>query len=104
MWVSLRNPRTVPLDQLQSKNVAVGVDGKPLDMDVATAAMYERFAELIVGWRVYDASVAEINQDTGELLDQPRMPMPATAALVAKLPSVILNRLVKEFKAAVDPQ
>lgn len=104
MWVSLRNPRTVPLDQLQAKDVPVGADGKPLDMRRATEAMYERFADLIVGWRVYDASVSEIDQETGEPLDQERMPMPATAVLVARLPAVILNRLVKEFKAAVDPQ
>lgn len=104
IWVSMRNPRTIPLDELSAGDVEVGPDGKPVDADAAKLAMYAKFANLIVGWRVYDATSAEIDPTTGVPCDQPHLPMPATGALVAKLPTIILNRLVDEFKAAVNPQ
>jgi hypothetical protein len=104
IWVSMRNPRTIPLDELSAGDVPVGPDGKPVDLEAAKLAMYAKFANLIVGWRVYDATAAEVDQNTGAPLDQPHLPMPATGALVAKLPTTIINRLIAEFKAAVNPQ
>lgn len=101
--MSLRNPRTVPQDELLSRDVALDSDGKPIDMQEASASMRRTFARLIVGWRVYDASFAEVDSDTGEPLDQPLLPMPATPELVNKLPTVITNRITQEFGAAINP-
>lgn len=105
IWVSLRNPRLVPPDELRPKNVATDpVTGAPLDTNAAEEAMYAVFTKLIIGWRVYDASCMAIDESTGEPLDQPRLPMPPTTEAVAKLPSVILARLVEEFTQAANPQ
>lgn len=105
IWVSLRNPRLVPPDELRPKGVATDPGtGQPLDANAAEAAMYAVFAKLIVGWRVYDASYMALDDNTGEPLDQPRLPMPPTTESVAKLPSVILARLVEEFTQAANPQ
>jgi hypothetical protein len=66
--------------------------------------MYEIFAKLIIGWRVYDASVIDLDPTTGEVLDQPPLPHPANAASVAKLPIAIINRITEEFGAALNPK
>lgn len=105
IWVSLRNPRLVPPEQLRPKGVATDpATGLPLDSDAAETAMYAVFADLIIGWSVYDASVLAIDPDTGEPLDQAKLPMPPTVASVAKLPSVILGVLVEEFTQAANPR
>lgn len=105
IWVSLRNPRLVPPEELRPKGVATDPNtGQPLDTNAAEMAMYTVFAKLIIGWRVYDASYMALDETTGEPLDQPRLPMPPTPETVAKLPSAILTRLVEEFTQAANPR
>jgi hypothetical protein len=105
IWVSLRNPRLVPPEELRPKDVVTDpATGMPADVAAAETAMYAVFAKLIIGWSVYDASVMAIDLDTGEPLDQPKLPMPATVESVAKLPSVILGALVEEFTQAANPR
>jgi hypothetical protein len=106
IWVSLYNPRLMPPSELRPAN-DVPVDpatGRPVDMVEAERQMFGLFAKLIIGWRVYDASHIVIDPETGEVQDQPLLPHPATAELVAKLPAVILTRLTEEFTQAVNPQ
>lgn len=105
IWVSLRNPRLIPPGELRPDDLPVDpATGRPLDESKATDAMYGIFAKLIIGWRVYDASVIELDPATGEVLDQPPLPHPANAASVAKLPIAIINRITEEFTAAVAPK
>ena len=98
--VTLRNPRLVPAPELRPRDL-------PDDATEAEqmTASFETTARLIVGWRVYDASAPiELDEDGNVVGEQPLLPMPATADLVAKLPLVILNRIGEEVKEAVDPQ
>jgi hypothetical protein len=83
--VVMRNPKTVPSQELM-----------PDVPDNATAE--ETFqgglailARLVVGWHVYDATSLDD--------DQPPLPLPATAGLVAKLPMQIQNRMAAEISA-----
>jgi len=93
--IIIRNPKLVPPGELRRRDIKVGPDGMPEDMEEATSAGYEVLAKLIIGWRVYDATSTED--------DQPRLGLPATAALVAKLPMEIINRLGVEL-SKVNPQ
>lgn len=53
-------------------------------------------AKLIIGWHVYDPA---------DMSDNPEpLPMPATSALVAKLPQEILVRIMGEVNQANPPQ
>lgn len=106
IWVSMYNPRLMPPSELRpSKEVPTDpTTGHPVDMVEAERQMFALFAKLIIGWRVYDASHIEVDPETGEVADQPLLPHPATAELVAKLPAVILTRITEEFTQAVNPQ
>lgn len=57
---------------------------------------FEMIARLIIGWRVYDATSTEE--------DQPLLPLPATPALVGKLPQEILTRVMEEVGKANPPR
>jgi hypothetical protein len=65
--------------------------------------MYPVFANLIVGWRVYDPASIAVDFETGAELDMVRLPSPPTAELVAKLPTAIINRIATEMTQAVNP-
>jgi hypothetical protein len=101
--VALRNPRLIPLDMLQPREVELGPDGRPVDLDAAKRANNEVLAKLIIGWRVYDASDVSVDEDGNEL-DQAPLPLPATPDSVAKLPTSIFIALTKEVTEAMDPQ
>lgn len=103
IWVSIRNPKLMPPGELQARQVPLGEDGKPVDNDAAMTSMYEVVAKMIVAWRVYDATVLEVNPETGEPLDQPLLGLPATPERVAKLPMEIINRISEQMSAAVTP-
>lgn len=105
IWVVIRNPQLMPPGELTPRDVAVDPNsGRPLDAEDANQAMYEIFAKLIVGWRVYDATSFEINSETGEPLDQPLLELPATPASVAKLPNAIINKLAAQLQESANPQ
>lgn len=103
IWVSIRNPKLMGLTELQPKSAITDNEGKPLDNDEARKAMYEVYARLILGWRVYDPSSIEIDQETGEYKGMTRLAHPATPELVAKLPISIITRLSEELRAALNP-
>jgi hypothetical protein len=105
IWVALRNPRLMPPNELRpSKDVPVDeATGRPTDMAVAEMEMFAVFAKLIIGWRVYDASSMSVDPVTGEVNDQGLLDSPATAELVAKLPSAILTEITEVFTQAVNP-
>ncbi|MCW2900927.1 MAG: hypothetical protein JWO67_3192 [Streptosporangiaceae bacterium] len=103
VWVSIRNPKLMPPGELQARSVPTNEDGTPLDSDAALSSMYEVVAKLVVAWRVYDATVLEVDPDTREPLDQPLLGLPATPELIAKLPLEIINRISEQMSAAVNP-
>jgi len=69
IWLSIRNPRYMAPSELRPKDLPVGDDGKPLDNEAAQAAMYEVYAKLIVGWRVYDPTTIAVDPETGAPLN-----------------------------------
>lgn len=95
MYVTLRNPLTVPAETLLRRNVPTGTDGEPLDPAEPIGAGCEVLSRLIVDWHVYDATA------TGD--DQPPLPLPATEDLVRRLPSEIQNKLSAEVAERRNP-
>jgi hypothetical protein len=109
VWVAILNPRQQPPDKLRPREIPTDENGRPLDDDQAVVAMYEIIAGLLVAWRVYDATAAAVDPDTGAPLDQPQLPKishstPATVDLVRRLPMQIITRISEELKAAANPQ
>lgn len=88
LFVSLRNPRLVPLDWLTSK-LPVNADGTPMDSEMAMHEGYERLARLITGLRMFDA------EDPSE--DQALLEMPITAEKVRRFPVAVSTRLANEM-------
>lgn len=83
--VIIRNPRTVPLQDL----IPDDVPGNEADSAANLRAGMAVIARLVQAWHVYDAtSLAD---------DQPPLPLPATPELVAKLPMEIQNRISEEI-------
>jgi hypothetical protein len=93
--VTLRNPQTVPFDNLQPRQVAHDANGEPIDKQDAYLAMYEVYARMIVNWHVYDATSLDD--------DQPELPLPATAENFAKLPLEVQNRVADEVNMRRNP-
>lgn len=83
IWVQIRNPKTLPLDQLTSKVTATDLDGVDKADPKVMAAVYDLVASVIVDWHVYDGS-----RD-----DEPLLELPATAEKVATLPTEIVLRV-----------
>lgn len=95
VYVMIRNPKLVPIEQLLT-GVPVGADGQPLDRELARRKGYEKIANLVIDWHVYDATAV------GE--EQPLLGLPATADLVAKLPFEISERIAEEVnRVGEDP-
>lgn len=107
IWVCMRNPRLVPLDEMRSGSgdIALDAEGKPVDSGAATGAGYKVLAKLIIGWHAYDATVIPVLDAAGNDVSVPVLlpQAPVTVAAVAKLPMAILNRLMEEM-AAINPQ
>lgn len=107
IWVTMRNPKLVPLDELRSgtAGLAFGEDGMPADMDAATASAMAVLAKLVVGWHVYDATaIPQLNaagEAVGEQLLLPQAPV--TPQMIGKLPMAIQNAM-SEVLASVNPQ
>jgi hypothetical protein len=106
--VIIRNPRLMAPGEFLSGETApkTGPDGQPEPDEDQADRGYARMAKIVIGWRVYDAT-APIKVDAeGNVTSPPAplLPLPATAATVAKLPMAILSRLGDELKAATNPQ
>ncbi|RCH70436.1 hypothetical protein DT019_02825 [Streptomyces sp. SDr-06] len=115
--VLIRNPKLLPPSELTPQDIAVDAQGNPLDPQAANEAMYKVMANLIVAWRVYDASapaaavtidldadpeaLAE-QLDALETVDQTLM-TDITAENVARLPMAIINRIGEELAKVADP-
>lgn len=95
IYVTMRNPKTVPLDQLVPGDVPTDENGEP-DREALTDATYAILAGLVTDWHVYDGTTDE---------DSPALELPATVELVRKLPMEILNGLMTEVgKVTANPQ
>lgn len=95
VYLKIRNPRTVPTDQLNPRDVQLDAQGAAVDPAEAKLAGLEVLAGLIVEGRVFDASV--------EAADQPLFTLPLSAEDVGKLPLEIQNRLITEVNNARNP-
>jgi hypothetical protein len=95
VYVVMRNPRTVPTDQLNAREVQLDAQGSPVDPEDAKLAGREVLARLVVDARVYDASV--------EAAEQPLLALPLAPGDVAKLPLEIQNALITEVNNARNP-
>lgn len=114
IFILLRNPKLMPATELRSyaekispesaaaaggddPAAAVAAAAGDRDMDAA----YRMFARMIVAWRVYDATAVPQVDAAGNITgDQPLLPLPATADLIAKLPLEIIERLGAELGKA----
>jgi hypothetical protein len=69
--------------------------------------IYAMLASLVVGWRVWDPTAPLQVDDDGNLIagdtEPPRLGLPATPALIGKLPQAILTRIMEEV-GKVNPQ
>jgi hypothetical protein len=103
IWVSMRNPSLMTLDELTPKAVPLDENGQPVTALSANEAMFEIFAKLILGWRAYDATSFEIDPTTGEALPQPLLELPATVEQIRKLPKVIVDKIADQMMQAASP-
>jgi hypothetical protein len=87
--VIIRNPKTVPLQDLMADDVPNLPDGT-LDSRGQFMAGMKIIANLVQAWHVYDATSMDG--------DQPPLPLPATPELAAKLPMEIQNAIAEEIK------
>lgn len=103
LWVAFRNPMHVPASELRRiRDVPVDGDDQPLDDQAATTALVATLAGMIVGWRVYDATVAGLDDD-GQAIPQPLLPLPVTPELVRRMPAAIVRALSQNIKQALAP-
>ena len=103
LFVILRNPKTLPPDELVPQDLPVDADGRPIDQDLAAQRSREIIAKLIVGWRMYDATDFGVDLETSEPTDQHPLELPATADLVAKLPTAAIQAINETIVEAVNP-
>lgn len=95
IFVTIRNPKTLPPKKLRPEGIALDASGNPKNEEEAEQAMYVVLAKLIQDWHVYDASSEE--------MEQPLLPLPATADLVSRLPMDIINKIANELASAANP-
>jgi hypothetical protein len=103
--VIIRNPQTMP----GSEFTAIMAGGETAGDEEKLKRIHAMIAGLVIGWRVWDASVpVKADQETGELIHDEetaprRLPLPATAESVARLPQAILMDLMNEVTRVMDP-
>lgn len=103
IWVAIRNPKLMTLDAMRPRDIATNPDGTPIMDDEATLAMFEIIASLIVGWRAYPSDVFELDAN-GNLVPVELLPLPATPALVRRLPMEIITSIGNIIREAQNPQ
>lgn len=102
VFVVLRNPKTVALSKLDtSQALATNEDGTVIEADAA-AAGYKLLARLIIGGRLYDATMDEVDCD-GNPLDQPLLTYPLSVEQAMTLPVDIINGIFKRINEAQNP-
>lgn len=95
IYVTIRNPKTVPLEQLTPHDVAEGPDGKS-EPGAMKTAMYGVIAGLVLDWHVYDGTAEDDSEPLG---------LPATAEMVATLPMEITKKIMDVLgETLVAPQ
>lgn len=93
LWVSIRNPQTMTMDELRADSVPVDPETSLPVEQLANDAMFKIIAKLIVGWNMYDAKDFSVNPETGEPLQQRKLTLPATDETVRGLPAAAVNRI-----------
>jgi len=104
IWVTIRNPRLMTQSELRPRDVEMGADGVPVNLDEAQEAMFETLARLIIGCRVYDASDLALDENGNEVGGDVLIPTPVTPASIGKFPAHILKRLTDEITEALNPR
>lgn len=103
VFVVLRNPKTVALSKLDtSQALATNADGTVVEAEAA-AAGYRLLARLIIGGRLYDATMDEVDSD-GNPLDQPLLTYPLSVEQAMTLPVDIINGIFKRINEAQNPR
>jgi hypothetical protein len=101
VYVVIRNPKTVALSKLNTDAVVTNPDGT-VNEAAAAAAGYATLAQLIIGGRLYDATVDGIDE-TGNPVTQPLLTYPLTADQAKRLPVQIINQVFTHIREAQTP-
>jgi hypothetical protein len=96
--VIVKNPKVVPLDEIQPADMQFGPDGQPVE-SVARAGMYKVISSLILAGHVYDATV--FDEDDNE--PQQPMRLPLSPDDVGRLPWEIIKRVTDLIQEVVNP-
>jgi len=104
VFVALRDPKTVPMDELVPQDLPRGTDGEVLDKQLAEQRSREIIAKLVVGWHMFDATDFRVDPTTGDPLDQALLPMPATPESVRRLPMVVTQKINEAIVGAINPR
>lgn len=94
IYVAIRNPKTLTLDQLTPGDVPVDGEGRPERAALETAT-FQMVSGLIKDWHVYDA--------TDERDDSPALELPATPEKLRCLPFEIVQWITDEVQKVVTP-
>lgn len=97
----IKNPRIVPLDEIQPADVPLGPDGTP-DEGRARAAMYDVIAHLAKAGLLYDGRGEDVDE-FGNEIEQRRLEFPLTGEDVAHLPWEITGEVLKLIRAVTNP-
>ena len=101
IFVVLRNPKTVSLKTLTANQVPTNPDGTP-DQAAAEHAGYSMLTQLVIGGRLYDATVNAVDEN-GFPVDQPLLTYPLTIEKAQKLPVEIINKIFTQIQEAQNP-
>lgn len=93
LWVSIRNPKTMTMDELAPGPVPIDPETNLPVEQAANDEMFKIIAKLVVGWNMYDAKDFQIDQATGQPLPQRKLALPATPETVRGLPAQAVNRI-----------
>jgi hypothetical protein len=101
VFVVMRNPKTVALSQMEAREVEKNQDGTPVESQ-ASEVGYTLLARLIIGGRLYDATVGGVNAD-GTPVDQPLLTYPLSVAKAKALPADVINGIFERIQEAQNP-
>ena len=97
----VKNPKTLPLHEIQPTDVALDPDGTPNEESMRDA-MYAIIAHMSKAGYLYDGSdgdIDEFGQETG----QRRLEFPLKPQDVATLPWEIVNAVAKLIRTVTNP-
>lgn len=90
----VKNPKVVPLDELEPADVQIGPNGQPEEAS-ARGAMYKVVSNLILAGIVYDATCYDD--------DQRPMTLPLAPDDISRLPWEIVKRVTDLIQQTVNP-